>query len=151
MTNQPPRKMAMTDLEKIDYLGEALNNLMQSADSYIVDGSWIDELTLDIETARNLLKEISPNSWNVEAEEERDWVGTIRMREDLIEEELAVPASFTFENYDTMIDAIFITAEELEGATQGDDPRKQDEHAFCYVQLKDGRAMYFLSVDLDFK
>jgi len=38
MTNQPPRKMAMTDLEKIDYLGEALNNLMQSADSYIVDG-----------------------------------------------------------------------------------------------------------------
>ncbi len=66
MTNQPPREMAMTDLEKIDYLGEALNNLMQSADTYIVDGSWIDELTLDIETARNLLKKISPNSWNVE-------------------------------------------------------------------------------------
>jgi len=151
MTNQPPRKMAMTDLEKIDYLGEALNNLMQSADSYIVDGSWIDELTLDIETARNLLKEISPNSWNVEAEEEREWVGTIRMREDLIEEELAVPASFTFENYDTMVHPTLVTAEELEGATQGDDPRKQDEHAFCYVQLKDGRSMYFLSVDLDFK
>ncbi len=86
-----------------------------------------------------------------EEEEEREWVGTIRMREDLIEEELAVPASFTFENYDTMIDAIFITAEELEEATQGDDPRKADEHAFCYVQLKDGRSMYFLSVDLDFK
>ena len=65
MTNQPPRKMAMTDLEKIDYLGEALNNLMQSADTYIVDGSWIDELTLDIETARDLLKRIPPNSWNV--------------------------------------------------------------------------------------
>ena len=65
MTNQPPRKMAMTDLEKIDYLGEALNNLMQSADSYIVDGSWIDELTLDIENARALLKRMPPKSWNV--------------------------------------------------------------------------------------
>ena len=63
--NTPPREMAMTDLEKIEYLGEALNNLMQSADTYIVDGSWIDELTLDIENARNLLKKIPPNSWNV--------------------------------------------------------------------------------------
>ena len=84
-------------------------------------------------------------------EEEREWVGTIRMREDLIEEGLAVPASFTFENYDTMVHPVFVTAEELEGAESGDDPRKLDEHAFCYVQLKDGRAMYFLSVDLDFK
>ena len=84
-------------------------------------------------------------------EEEREWVGTIRMREDLIEQELAVPASFMFENYDTMIHPTFVTAEELEGATQGDDPRKSDEHAFCFVQLKDGRSMYFLSVDLDFK
>ena len=55
----------MTDQEKIDLLGEALNNLMQSADTYIVDGSWIDELTHDIETARDLLKKIPPNSWNV--------------------------------------------------------------------------------------
>ena len=65
MIDQPRREMAMTDLEKIEYLGEALNNLMQSADTYIVDGSWIDELTLDIENARKLLKEIPPNSWNV--------------------------------------------------------------------------------------
>ena len=57
----------MTDQEKIDLLGEALNNLMQSADTYIVDGSWIDELTLDIETARDLLKSMPPKSWNVEA------------------------------------------------------------------------------------
>ena len=90
--------------------------------------------------------------WEEENEkEEREWVGTIRMREDLIEEGLAVPASFTFENYDTMVHPVFVTAEELEGAESGDDPRKLDEHAFCYVQLKDGRAMYFLSVDLDFK
>ena len=56
----------MTDQEKIALLGEALNNLMQSADTYIVDGSWIDELTLDIETARALLKRLPPKSWNVE-------------------------------------------------------------------------------------
>lgn len=82
--------------------------------------------------------------------EEREWVGTIRMREDLIEEGLAVPASFTFENYDTMVDPIFIDAEELEGADYGSDPSEL-EHAFCFVKLKDGRSMYFLSVDLDFK
>ncbi len=50
----------MTDKEKIELLGEALNNLMQSADNYIEDGSWIDELTLDIENARALLKRIPP-------------------------------------------------------------------------------------------
>ena len=56
----------MTDQEKIELLGEALNNLMQSADNYIEDGSWIDELTLDIENARALLKRIPSASWNLE-------------------------------------------------------------------------------------
>ena len=65
MANQTRREMAMTDLEKIDLLGEALNNLMQSADSYIDDGSWIDELSNDIDHARELLKRITPQSWNV--------------------------------------------------------------------------------------
>jgi hypothetical protein len=50
---------AMTDQEKIDLLGEALNNLRQSANNYIVDGSWIDELTHDIELARAVLKQVS--------------------------------------------------------------------------------------------
>jgi hypothetical protein len=49
----------MTDQEKIDLLGEALNNLMQSADSYIDEGSWLDELLYDIGRARDLLKKIS--------------------------------------------------------------------------------------------
>jgi len=49
----------MTDQEKIDLLGEALNNLMQSADAYIVDGSWIDELTQDIKLARAVIKQVS--------------------------------------------------------------------------------------------
>ena len=55
----------MTDQEKIDLLGEALNNLMQSADTYIDEGSWLDELLYDIGRARDLLKKIPPKSWNV--------------------------------------------------------------------------------------
>ena len=74
----------------------------------------------------------------------------IRMRDDLAEEGLSVPASRTFESYDTMVDVTYITAEELAGATQGDDPAQPDDHAFWYIKLKDGRSFYFLSVDLDF-
>jgi hypothetical protein len=52
-------RIEMTDQEKIDLLGEALNNLMQSADAYIVDGTWIDELTHDIKLARAVIKQVS--------------------------------------------------------------------------------------------
>jgi hypothetical protein len=55
----------MTDQEKIELLGEALNNIMQSADNYLTDGSWDDELTCDIERARTLLKSMPPKSWNL--------------------------------------------------------------------------------------
>ena len=75
----------------------------------------------------------------------------ITMRADLAEEGLAVPASTTFSNYDTLDDDIFVTAKELEGATYGDDPADPDDHPFCYVELKDGRSLYFMSVDLDFE
>ena len=75
---------------------------------------------------------------------------SIRMRDDLAEEGLAVPASRSFEKYDTQVDVIYITAEELVGATYGDDPAHPDDHPFCFVQLRDGRSLYFLSVDLDF-
>jgi len=75
---------------------------------------------------------------------------SIRMRDDLAEEGLAVPASKSFKDYDTQVDVVYIGAEELQGATYGDDPAHPDEHPFCYVELKDGRSLYFLSVDLDF-
>jgi len=75
----------------------------------------------------------------------------ITMRADLAEEGLAVPASKAFKNYDTQVDVSYITAEKLEGATYGDDPADPDDHPFCYVELKDGRSLYFMSVDLDFK
>lgn len=49
----------MTDEEKIFYLRRALKNLALSADRYIDDGSWIDELTLDIKFAKDVMKAIS--------------------------------------------------------------------------------------------
>jgi hypothetical protein len=75
----------------------------------------------------------------------------IKMRWDLAEEGLSVPASRTFSNYDTLDDDLYITAEELEGATQGNDPADPDDHAFWYVELKDGRSLYFIGADLDFE
>jgi hypothetical protein len=48
----------MTDQQKIDLLGECLNNLMQSADNYIEDGSWLNDMIYDIERAKELLKRI---------------------------------------------------------------------------------------------
>jgi hypothetical protein len=75
----------------------------------------------------------------------------ITMRWDLAEEGLSVPASRTFSNYDTLDDDLYITAEELEGATQGNDPANPDDHAFWYVELKDGRSLYFIGADLDFE
>ena len=74
----------------------------------------------------------------------------IRMRDDLALEGLSVPASRAFMDYDTQVDVVYISAEELVGATYGDDPAHPDDHPFCYVELKDGRSLYFLSVDLDF-
>lgn len=77
-------------------------------------------------------------------------ISLIRMRDDLAEEGLTIPASKSFVNYDTQVDVSYITAQELIGATYGDDPAHPDDHPFCYVQLRDGRSLYFLSVDLDF-
>lgn len=74
----------------------------------------------------------------------------IRMRDDLAQEGYSIPASRTFSNYDTLDDDLYITAEELEGAEQGDDTRDPDDHPFCYLKLKDGRSLYFVGVDLDF-
>lgn len=50
----------MTDQEKIDALGEALNNLYQSADHYIEGNSfsWLGELLNDIDHAQALLQKI---------------------------------------------------------------------------------------------
>ena len=74
----------------------------------------------------------------------------IRMRDDLAQEGLSVPASRTFSDYDTLDDVVYISADELRDADYGDDPAHPDDHPFCFVRLKDGRSLYFMSVDLDF-
>jgi len=48
----------MSDQEKVKLLGEALNNLMQSADNYIEDASWLNDMIYDIERAKDLIKRI---------------------------------------------------------------------------------------------
>jgi hypothetical protein len=73
------------------------------------------------------------------------------MRADLAQEGMAVPASRTFSDYDTLDDDLYITAEELVGAEQGNDPADADDHPFCYLTLKDGRSLYFSGADLDFE
>jgi hypothetical protein len=74
----------------------------------------------------------------------------IRMRTDLAEEGMSVPAGKSFESYDTLVDVIYLTADDLEDAVQGNDPADPDDHPFCYVKLRDGRCFYMISVDLDF-
>ena len=45
----------MTDAQKIKWLTTALRDLAMSADRYIDDGSWIDNLYNDIQEAKNAL------------------------------------------------------------------------------------------------
>jgi hypothetical protein len=74
----------------------------------------------------------------------------VRMRSDLAEESMSVPAGKGFESYDTLVDVIYLTADDLEDAVQGNDPADTDDHPYCYVKLRDGRCFYMVSADLDF-
>jgi hypothetical protein len=74
----------------------------------------------------------------------------IRMRSDLAEEGMSVPAGKSFEDYDTLVDVIYLSADDLEDAVQGNDPADADDHPYCYVKLRDGRCFYMVSADLDF-
>ena len=60
----------MLNEEKIELLIEALNNLVQSVDSYMEHKDWIDQLTFDLLHARSVLIRIPPKSWNIELPEE---------------------------------------------------------------------------------
>ena len=74
----------------------------------------------------------------------------VRMRSDLAEEGMSVPAVNSFESYDTLVDVIYLSADDLVDATQGNDPVDTDTHPYCYVELRDGRCFYMVSADLDF-
>lgn len=74
----------------------------------------------------------------------------IRMRSDLAEEDMSVPAGKSFEDYDTLVDVIYLSADDLVDAIQGNDPADGDDHPFCYVKLRNGECYYMISADLDF-
>lgn len=119
---------------------------MKAQEIYIA----LDELGIDYEViqifdgARFIRVEVE--------EEDPQWeMRPVRMRDDLAQEGVSIPASASFRNYDHLGEpTIYITARELDGAVIGDDPAEPDSHAFCFVQLKDGRELYFVGADLDF-
>lgn len=73
----------------------------------------------------------------------------VRMRADLAEEGLLIPAGITFRDYDDLLYIQHFTAQDLEGAEEWDTGEDPDSHAFCPVKLRDGRILYFIGVDLD--
>jgi hypothetical protein len=75
----------------------------------------------------------------------------IRMRDDLVEEEYTIPASYTFSDYDTQDEPIvYLSATDLDGAEQYDNGIDPDSHPFEVLKLKDGRVFYLMSIDLDY-
>lgn len=74
----------------------------------------------------------------------------VRMRSDLAEEGMSVPAGKSFEDYDNLVDVIYLSADDLVDAVQGNDPADPDDHPYCYVKLRNGECYYMVSADLDF-
>ena len=52
----------MTDQEQIKLLRKTLKSLMQSADHYISEGSWIEHLCADISNAMEVLRVTHPKN-----------------------------------------------------------------------------------------
>ena len=75
----------------------------------------------------------------------------IRLRDDLAEQELRVPAGLGYSDYDDLHDDFYLSADDLKGATLYEDDEDPDSHAFCKVKLTDGRILYMMGVDLDFE
>lgn len=73
----------------------------------------------------------------------------VRMRDDLAQDGILIPAGARWENYDDLLDVVYLSAEDLEGAVEYDTGEDPDSHAFCPVKLKDGRVFYMIGVDLD--
>ena len=73
----------------------------------------------------------------------------VRMRRDLAEEGVLIPAGMAYRNYDDLMYVEHFSADDLEGAVEFDTGEDPDSHAFCPVMLKDGRWFYFIGVDLE--
>jgi hypothetical protein len=73
----------------------------------------------------------------------------VRMRDDLAEEGILIPAGKSYKGYDDLQQVIYLSSEDMDGAMEYDTGEDPDSHAFCPVKLKDGRWFYFIGADLD--
>ena len=73
----------------------------------------------------------------------------VRMRDDLAEQGITVPAGLSFQDYDDLQDVTYLNATDLDGAVEVDTGEDPDSHPFTPVKLKDGRVFYMIGVDLD--
>ena len=51
----------MNDRERVVYLTTALKNLVESADRYVTDGSWIEHVHLDVQFGKDTLRVVRLN------------------------------------------------------------------------------------------
>ena len=73
----------------------------------------------------------------------------VRMRHDLAEDELLIPAGLSYSDYDDLHHDFYLSAEEMEGAETYDNGEDTDNHAFNVIKLKDGRIVYMIGMDLE--
>ena len=77
----------------------------------------------------------------------------VRMRDDLAEDGLAIPAFDDVLEYEHCVGNHYIGAEELIGAELEGNTEDSDDPRYNYtrLRLKDNRLLYFIGVDLDFE
>ena len=77
----------------------------------------------------------------------------VRMRDDLAEDGLAIPAFDDVNDYEQCVGNHYIGAEELIGAELEGNTDNCDDPRYNYtrLRLKDNRLLYFIGVDLDFE
>lgn len=75
----------------------------------------------------------------------------VRMRDDLAEQGITVPAGLSFQDYDDLQEVTYLNATELEDAEEFDTGEDPDSHPFFPVKLRDGRVFYMIGVDLDWE
>jgi hypothetical protein len=73
----------------------------------------------------------------------------VRMRKDLAEQGLTIPAGKSWSVYDNLEDVMYLSAEDLEGAYEVDTGEDPDSHAFCPVKLRNGQVVYLIGIDLE--
>lgn len=72
---------------------------------------------------------------------------TVRMRADLVEMGMLIPVFIDVSDDE----CIYLTAEEVEGAVllNDNDDDNSNEYYYEHIQLKDGRMVYAIGIDLE--